>query len=71
MKITKEFMINGDVVSKVATIGNFEVYQIDKEEDYLNVLYFVDSKTEEVRKTLKVYADCSQNSGYISNVTWS
>lgn len=71
MKIKKEFMIDGSVVTKVATIGNLEVYQIDNEEDRLNVLYFVDSKTEEVRKTLKVYADCSQNTGYISNVAWS
>lgn len=71
MKITKEFMIDGSVVTKVATISNIEVYQMGTEEDYFNILYFVDSKTEEVRKTLKVYADCLQNTGYITKVAWS
>lgn len=68
LELKSEFTIGGNVVVHVAAFSGMNVYSPRDETDEEATLFFV--KDGEVVQTLSVMADCCQNAGFISELTF-
>lgn len=68
MKIEQETTINGRVVTQVDSIKGLSFYE--REYDDCTKLFLVDDEGNVIR-TISIEADCSQNFGYVSNISFS
>lgn len=68
MKLESKFMIESEVVIKINTLGEFDIYQSKNTNSEQCIIFFVYKKTNDVDKKLTITADCAQNCGYISDV---
>jgi hypothetical protein len=69
MEIVTKVVIDGCVVSEVFRKNDIIVYELDSNDDANTMLYFV--KGSKVIFTQEISADCGQNTGYISGVSFN
>lgn len=72
MILEKVLMIDGNVVKLEFESASVIVYRsTNYDDDTQIVLYFVDKKSEKVLFKQDIRADCSQNTGYISDLDFT
>lgn len=69
MKIEKRIVIEGKPCSEVFKYGDIIVYEVDTDDRDSSLLYFARGDTVLFSQTIN--ADCSQNTGFISELSFN
>jgi len=69
MKVTKEIIIDGQVVKELYKMDDFTVYEHNDPQCSSVTLYF--AKKDEVVHKLYIDADCCQNSGFVTDINFT
>lgn len=64
MDVSKEIMIDDDVVSEFAKMEGYVIYKYESKDGSNIILYF--TKGDKVKYKLYLDSDCNQNYGFIS-----
>jgi hypothetical protein len=68
MKIEMKVVINGKPCTQVFSKGQFKVFSVDSEMSDEDTIYFVNNDTVLFEQVIT--ADCGQNVGFISGITY-